>query len=161
MRLHPLLLTAAFSLCALATTAPSRAEVVHSDGHASRPKPVVLAMGDVKIFSTATDEVRPDEVRQEAMSALATLDLSSLPASSRNVVSVTLVRVAPTAERPEPSCVVTALVRDTRKESLVATVEARARAPLGTTGNASAEEKRAMMKSAVRAAITQLPTALK
>lgn len=144
----------------MVTTTPSGAEVVHTDGHAPQ-KPKVLAMGDVKIFSSASNEVRPDEVRQEAMSALATLDLSSLPASSRNVVSVTLVRVAPTPESPEPSCVVTALVRDTRKESLIATIETRARAPLGSTTAANARENHAMMRSAVRAAISQLPTALK
>ncbi len=144
----------------MVTAVPSSAEVVRSEGHGPQ-KPNVLAMGDVKIFSNASDEVRPDQVRQEAMSALATLDLSSLPASSRNVVSVTLVRVAPTAESPEPSCVVTALVRDMRKESLVATIETRARAPLGSTAASNARENHAMMRSAVRAAISQLPTALK
>ena len=71
---------------------------------------------------------------------------------------MTFVRVSPTRERPEASCIVTALVRDLRKEALVATIETRARG--SSSGSSSAEERHAMMRSAVRGAIAQLPAAL-
>lgn len=160
MRTHPLLVAAIAVLATLAGGSPAEAEVVRSDDQGAAAKPKVVAMGEVKIFSSAADEVRLDELRQEAMSALATVDLSGVPAGSRAVVSVTLVRNSPTAQNPEPSCVVTALVRDVRREALVATIETRARSPLGSTGTVSAQEKRAMMRSAVRGAMAQLPGAL-
>jgi hypothetical protein len=118
-----------------------------------------VALGEVKVRKNDAQLER--RFREVVASELAVLDLSSVKARDRYVLSAALVQMTSRAktDSAESVAVVSATLRRERGGTLTAIIAGRAQAVEGPSRLEAAEQS--AMRAAVRSALTRLPEALK
>jgi hypothetical protein len=125
--------------------------LVASDASSAEEK---IALGEVSVPETnAPPGVDPATLRSAAEGELRSIDPAKLHNKKRVVVSVS---VAETRDRPAVAVSVNAMLRDGKSGTMLAIIEGRARAE----GGASPELRKAVLRAAVKSAVSQIPAAL-
>lgn len=127
-------------------------------GTAATAAEPAVAVGEVSVPATSR-EVDAEALRSMASDALLGMDTSRLPRGAHAVLSVSLVRLDAQGTTPaEASCTVSATLRDRKRGTLFAIVEASARGQDAPARLPSLQ--RAIVRAALGSAVARVPEAL-
>lgn len=113
-----------------------------------------ISLGEVSVPETgAAPGVDRATLKTAAEGEIRSIDTKTLRGKKRVVVSLA---VSQTADRPAVAVSVNAMLREKRSGNMLAIIQGRARAE----GGANAELRKAVLRAAVKSAVSQIPQAL-
>lgn len=113
-----------------------------------------ISLGEVSVPEAGTPPgVDRATLKTAAEGEIRSIDTKTLRGKKRVVVSVA---VSQTVDRPAVAVSVNAMLRDKRSGNMLAIIQGRARAE----GGANAELRKAVLRAAVKSAVSQIPQAL-
>jgi hypothetical protein len=127
--------------------------------HEGRAGDAPVTLGEVTVQASSRTDVDADALRSMAADALESIDGAKLPAGTRSVLSLSLVRLESRASTPaEVSCQVSATLRDRKGGTLLAILDGSARGQDEPRRLPALE--RATMRAAVGSAVARVPEAI-